>query len=206
MTYNQLQEAWQSQPDRLVLTLDADLLLKEVQRNSRRFELDVLKRDKGEVISCILLALFFAYVSFSLDAWMFWFMVPCCIYFSLFIAINRKMQKGKQGKPSESLDSCIHASLVQLEHQMWLVDHLIVLFLLPLGSGFIAVFSSMLWQIARDGCTVPWVWAFLVGCILFIIGVLIAIYYANQKWFKEELVPRRQELLDLLGSIRSTPE
>ena len=206
MTFEELRQTWQSQQSSIKLTLDSDLLFKEVKRNYRHFEVDIHKRDLREVGAGILCALFFATIGIPLNTWIFMIMVPCCIYVSLFFVIDRKIQKGRQGKPSESLGSCIRASLQQLDHQIWLVNNLVVLYLLPFGLSFTAVFACMLWQVAHDGCRVVWVWTFLAGCIVFVVCVLIAIYRANQKWLREELLPRRQELEQLLRSIQDGDE
>jgi hypothetical protein len=202
MNFEDLQKTWQSQQNSFELTIDSDLLLREVKRNHRHFAMETLKCDKQDIFAGIFCSLCFVYFSLSsLNAWFFLILVPVCIYASIFLVIDRKIQKGKQVKPSESLDSYIQASLSQLDHRIWLVKNVDRLYLLPYGLSFACVNACMLWEIARVGCTIVWVWAFLGGGFpLFIAFVIIAIYRANQKCLRKELLPRKQELEQLLAS------
>ena len=206
MTFEELQKTWQSQRNSFKLTIDSDLLLKEVKRNHRAFELDVRKHDTEDVGAGILVAIFFVYIGIPLNTWMFLIMVPVCIYVSLFIIIDRKIQKGKQVKPSESIDSYIRASLSQLDHRIWLVNNVFLWGILPMSLSFACLVASMLWQIARGGCTIIWIWALLGGFAVFIAFVMIAIYRVNQKCLREELLPRKKELKQLLTSIQNSDE
>jgi len=201
MKFEDLQKTWQSQQDSFELTIDSDLLLKEVKRNYRHFALEVLKCDKQDIFAGIFCSLIFVYASLSLNAWFFFILVPVCVYASIFLVIDRTIQEGKQVKPSESLDSYIQASLSQLDHRIWLVKNVDRLYLLPYGLSFACVNACMLWEITRVGCTIVWVWAFLgAGFPLSIAFVIIAIYRANQKCLRKELLPRKQELEQLLAS------
>jgi len=206
MTFEELQKTWQSQQNSFKLTIDSDLLLKEVKRNHRHFELDILKRDIKEVWSGILASLFCVYLGIQLNFWVIFVMVPFGIYISLVLVIDRKIQKGKQVKPSKSLDSYVQASLSQLDHQIWLVKNVFLWYLLPLSLSLVCLVSGALWEAARGGCTVLWVWAFLGGLPVFFVFVIIAIYRVNQKGVREELLPRRQELEQLLTSIQNSDE
>ncbi len=201
MNYEDLQKTWQSQQDSFELTIDSDLLLKEVKRNYRHFALDVLKCDKQDIFAGIFCSVCFVCASSFLNAWFFLLLVPVCLYASLFLLIDRTIQKGRQVKPSESLDSYIQASLSQLDHRIWLVKNVDRLYLLPYGLSFACVYACMLWEITRVGCTIVWVWVFIGGGFpLFIAFAIIAIYRANQKCLRKELLPRRQELVQLLAS------
>jgi len=207
MEFEALQKTWQSQPSSFQLTLDSDLLLQEVKRNYQSFTAETSRRDLEEARAGIICGVFLALIGIPLHTWIFWCMVPFCIYAALFFFIDRKILRGKQVKPSESLDSTIRASLQQIEHQIWLVRHIISGGLLPLGLSFAGVVSCMLWQIMRGGSTVIWVWVFVGGVQpVFYVLVLMVVYRLNQRWLRNDLLPRKRELEHLLASIQSGEE
>ncbi len=61
MNFEDLQKTWQSQQDSFELTIDSDLLLKEVKRNYRHFALETLKCDKQDILAGIICSIAFVY-------------------------------------------------------------------------------------------------------------------------------------------------
>ncbi len=61
MNFEELQKAWQSQDASAKMTINADVLLKEVRRNQQQFRATIFWRDVREVGLAFLGALFFLY-------------------------------------------------------------------------------------------------------------------------------------------------
>ena len=59
MNFEDLQKAWQSQDAGAKVTINADVLLKEVRRNQRHFRATIFWRDVREVGVAFLLTLLF---------------------------------------------------------------------------------------------------------------------------------------------------
>jgi hypothetical protein len=58
MNFEDLQKAWQSQDASAKVTINADVLLKEVRRNEQQFRASIFWRDVREVGSAFLLVLY----------------------------------------------------------------------------------------------------------------------------------------------------
>ena len=61
MNFEELQNVWQSQDPDAKVTINADLLLKEVRRNQHHFRATVFWRDVREVGMAFLLTFYFLY-------------------------------------------------------------------------------------------------------------------------------------------------
>ena len=68
MNFEDLQKAWQSQDTGTKLIIDADVLLKEVQRNQQHFRATIFWRDVREVGVAFFLAIYFLWRDHHGDA------------------------------------------------------------------------------------------------------------------------------------------
>ena len=59
MNFEDFQKAWQAQKAGATVTINADALLKEVQRNRRNFGATIFWRDVREVAACLFMTVFF---------------------------------------------------------------------------------------------------------------------------------------------------
>ncbi|MCK4886694.1 MAG: hypothetical protein KAS96_04850 [Planctomycetes bacterium] len=205
MTFDELQKNWQSQPGNFTLTIDSDILFKQVERNKRSFESSILCRDFIEVTIAIILFLFFAYIGFELKLWPAFLLALISLWIAGFMVTDRLIQKRRQPKITEILTDCTKALLYQVNHQIWLLKNVTWWYLLPPGIG-IAVFMGYIAfeEVSRDGISgsIGWL-SFISGYLIFCFFFFWGVYWLNQRAVRKELLPRKQELEQILKSLKS---
>jgi CubicO group peptidase (beta-lactamase class C family) len=193
------QQAWHAQSSQTRVTIDADLLLKEVQRSQRHFRATIFWRDFREVAVGLLMLPLWFYLGSSLSLpWTWYLVVPAIIWVAGFILMDRIRHKQKPGKPGDPLLECVQASLTQLEHQIWLLRNVFWWYLLPFTIAILAFFAQVAW-LKHNGF-----WPIILALapnVLFLLGLYGFVYYLNQRVVRRDFEPRRQELLTLLASL-----
>ncbi len=205
MTFNELQKNWQTQPDSFTLTIDSDILFKEVERNRKNFVSSIFWRDFREVAVSIIMFVYFAYVGLTEKLWPMFLLALSCLWIASFMLTDRRIHKRKQPKMTEILVDCAKTSLYQVNHQIWLLKNVLWWYLLPPGIG-IAIFMGYIAfaEVSRDGIrgSIGWlsfISGYLISCFFFFWGV----YWLNQRAVRKELLPRKQELEQILKSFKS---
>jgi hypothetical protein len=199
MDPDKYQQAWQAHSSQTRVTVDADLLLKEVRRNQRNFLATILRRDVLEVgVGLLLLPYWFYKGATSSQPWTWYLTVPALIWVVGFFVVDRMRHSQTPSDPSEPLLKCVKNSLTQVDHQIWLLRNIFWWYLLPFAISIltyfahVALISSANWFVAL-GIATP-LFAFLV--------VLYSVLdYLNQRAVRLDLEPRRQELLTLFFSL-----
>jgi len=207
MTFDELQKTWQSQQSSLNLSIDPNLLLREVKRNKRYFESIIFWRDVREVGIAFPLAAFFLYIGLKTGAWPLALLGLLVVGVGAFMIVDRIIQKKKRVRLTEPLADCINCSLKQVVHQIWLLKNVLWWYLLPPSIG-IGVF--LVWTIldvvggagsptAKELASVlSFLFAYALCCFLLYWGI----YYLNQRAVRKDLIPRKQELEQLLASLK----
>jgi hypothetical protein len=200
MNPDKFQQAWQTQSSRSRLTIDADLLLKEVRRNQRHFTATIFWRDVREVGTAVLLVPLWFYMGMKLSLpWTWYLMVPALVWIAGYMLADRIRHKRQPPEPSESLRHSVEISLAQVEHQIWLLRSVLWWYLLPLGLPMLAFFGQLAWE-ARSG---GWLTALaFAGMVSVAMIILACVYRLNQSAVCSALEPRRQELEALLMSLK----
>ena len=208
MTFNELQNNWQSQPKKFTLTIDSDILLKEVERNRRSFELSILSRDFIEVATAIILFSFYAYVGYKTNNWPLILLALVSLWVAGFFVIDRLIQKRKQPKVNEILVDCIKTSLHQVNHQIWLLKNVLWWYLLPPGIGIVVFMGHIAFaEVSRDGIrgSIGWL-SFISGYLIFGFFFFWGVYCLNQRAIRKELLPRKQELEQIQKNLNNDNE
>ena len=198
MSFDELQSKWQSHDHGSRVNLDADLLLTEVHRNHRALESSLLQRDLVEVVASAIVTGFFGYVAVLHNEWSLYLCSLGGLFVGVFLIVDRWIQHRRRPVSDASLQSCIQASLVQVNHQIWLLKNIIWWYLMPPSIGVVAFLGSSAWK-ARDA---DWVSQLTLAVIVFI-GVLTfwGVYWLNQRAVRKTFEPRRNELESLLASL-----
>ena len=90
MEPDKYQQAWQAQTSQTRVTIDADLLLKEVQRNQRELRATIVFRDLSEIgSSLVLLPVWIVLGVTAASPWTWYLMVPAFIWSIGFILVDR---------------------------------------------------------------------------------------------------------------------
>jgi phosphoglycerol transferase MdoB-like AlkP superfamily enzyme len=197
MNFEDLQKTWQSQDASAKVTINADVLLKEVRRNQQQFQAMIFWRDVREVGVAFLLTLFFLHQGMRHHDWTNYLLALAGFGVGTFMVVDRLLQRRKQPVANDSLKSCIESSLLQVNHQVWLLKNVFWWYLLPFAAAAgISIGHSALH--ARN----PGFAAMIAGVVaLFVTLLYWGIYRLNQFVVKKNLGPRRQELETLLTGL-----
>jgi phosphoglycerol transferase MdoB-like AlkP superfamily enzyme len=198
MNFEDLQKAWQSQDPGAKVTVNAEVLLKEVRLNQQHFRATIFWRDVREVGVAAILACLFLYWAIRDRQWSSYLLAVACFGVGAFMLVDRWLQRRKQPVTNEPLRSCIEASLLQINHQIWLLKNVLWWYLLPIMVGLAAAIGSQTWEMRAGGTRV---FIGLAGCTLLIGSICWGVYWLNQFAVRKGLEPRRHELETLLTSL-----
>jgi hypothetical protein len=120
----------------------------------------------------------------------------------LFFVFDRLKHPRAQTVVGDSLHSTIEASLLQVQHQIWLLRNVLWWYLLPLVPGITAFLVSTSWQSRGSGVAEQ--------IVIAIVGLICAVmfWYAhrlNQREIRVSLEPRRVELEELRTRLSPSP-
>tara|TARA_R110002111_G_scaffold2705_4_gene17930 strand:- start:14000 stop:15142 length:1143 start_codon:yes stop_codon:yes gene_type:complete len=200
MAPDKFQQAWQAQSSQTRVTIDADLLREEVQRDQLNFRSMIFYRDFREVaIALLMIPLWFILGAVSKSPWTWYLTVPVLVWMAGFMLVYRLRHKQKPTEPGDPLLLCVQRSLTEVEDQIWLLRNIFWWYLLPPSISILAFFAHTSWLLRSGG------WFFALISFVFAVGFLFVlysfIYFLNQRAVHVQLEPRRQELLTLLSSL-----
>src|SRR4051794_4368666 len=202
MNPDDLKRAWQGQSR---MTVDARLLLNEVQRNERSFAAMIFWRDFREVgVSLLLVPLWFYLGARSSLPWTWYLTVPVLLWVAGFMVADRMRHRQRPSEPGEPLRRHVEGSLAAVEHQIELLRNVHVWALLPLALAMLAFFAQVALRERAGG----W-WSVLSVTMAVALGAggLAGVYRLNLYAIRSELEPRRRELETLLvGLAEETPD
>jgi len=199
MDPDNFQQAWKTQSSQTSLTIDVELLLKEVRRNQRYFAAMVLWRDVREVGISLLMVPFWIYLGVTLSLpWTWYLSVPALVWIAGFMLADRMRHKRQPPEPGEPLRQCVESSLAEVEHQIWLLRKVFWWGLLPVGLSVMVFFGQFAWMTRLGG----WAMALVIaGLAAVAVSILAYVNSLNQNAVRSELEPRRLELEALLLSL-----
>jgi hypothetical protein len=198
-------QAWQQQNLQTRLTIDAELLLKEVQRNEQYFTATIFWRDVREVGTSLLLIPVWLFMGVRLSLpWTWYLTVPVLVWVAGYMLTDRMRRRRQSPEPGEPLRQSAQSSLAQVEHQIWLLRNILWWYLLPIALSILVFFGQVGWQMRSVG----WLSAlFVAGLAVFVGAIFAGVYWLNQVAVRSLLEPRRRELETLLMSLEDeTPD
>jgi hypothetical protein len=200
MNIDDLQKTWQSQEPVRQITIDVDVLLREVRRNHQHFRVGIFWRDVREVgTAMFMMVLFVATAGYGwLPAkWESYMMAAACAWVGVFMLIDRFRQKRRAPRPSDPLLVWVESSLADVEHQMWLLKNVFWWYLLLPGMALTVVYGYAAWQ-----CCGVWEALTIVLVLWALTEVFLAwVYRLNQRWVQGEGQTRRKELRELVDML-----
>ncbi len=199
MKSDKYQQAWKAEAANMQVTIDADLLSKEVQLSHQNLQSLIFWRDVREAGTALLLIpVWFAMGIFLSLPWTWYLTVPALMWVAGFILVDRRRHPQRPSEPGEPLLLYVKESSTQVEHQIWLLRNVFWWYLLPFCIPIMAFFLHVAWQTS----SVWWEFALFGGFLgLFLLAVYGSVYFLNQRAVRTQLEPRRQELLKLVASL-----
>jgi hypothetical protein len=202
MSPDEFQEAWQSQPTGPQIHVDADLLLREVRHNLRKFRATIFWRDFREILAAVFVMGVSVFVAFQKieEAWPWLLMGVGALWVAGYILVDRWRQRRHAAKCDDSLLSFVEESLRDVEHQIQLLKSVFWWYLLPLFLGGLVPYAYTVAIMPSDSPT--WLRLLLLLGGLAIFGLVFwGVYRLNQLAVRVQLVPRRDELLAMRDSL-----
>jgi O-antigen/teichoic acid export membrane protein len=203
MTFDELQKNWQEQQSGFRLNIDSGLLLKEVQRNQKSFASSIFWRDVREIGICIPMFILFLYWGLRDNAWDMFLIALGVLFIAVFMTVDRIAQRRKRPRLNGTLAGCLESSLTEVEHQIWLLKNVLWWYLLPPGIGFVALSLGMVISTIRDLGGNLFGLSICALVIAIFVLVFVGVYWLNQRAVRKELLPRKEELDELVASIRN---
>ena len=114
MTFDELQGKWQAHKESATITVDSDMLLKEIKRNKKYFESVVYSRDIREAGVAIAMFLFFGYVGLQDNFWPLLLLALLVLFIAVFLIADRIVQKGPKHlnlSPAASRHLCMRSTI-----------------------------------------------------------------------------------------------
>src|SRR3954451_3382896 len=141
------QQAWRAQSSQSRVTIDADLLLKEVQRSHGQFRAMIFWRDFREVgVAVVMVPVWIAMGIVLSLPWAWYLGVPAFIWVAAYLVVDRIRHKQKPIEPGEPLVKSATVSVRQVEHQICLLRNVFWWYILPLLIAELAFFADIAWS------------------------------------------------------------
>ncbi len=199
MDPDNFQQAWRAETSRTRVMVDADLLRTEVERSQQGFQSTIFWRDVREVGASLIMIPIWLVMGFSMSLpWTWYLTVPAFVFVAGFILADRNRHPQRPSGPGEPLLFYVKESLAQVEHQIWLLRNIFWWYLLPFCISIMAFFLQIAWNRSSD-----W-WGFVLsaGALgLFLFVIYGGTYRLNQRAVRQQLEPRRQDLLKLIAGL-----
>jgi hypothetical protein len=192
------QQAWKLHSSETRVTVDAELLLNEVQRNQRRFRTTIFCRDFREVaVALVMIPVWFYLGARVSPPWTWYLTVPVLIWIAAFMLVYRLRHKRRLTESDAPLLQCVKLAVTEVDDQIWLLRNVFWWYLLPPGISIAIFFAHFTWLRSKSWSdALSHVHVFVV-----FLAVFGFIYWLNQYVVRKQLEPRRRELLGLLASL-----
>jgi CubicO group peptidase (beta-lactamase class C family) len=197
MNFEELQKSWQAQDLGKKISIDATVLLSQVRRNQQQFRSLIFLRDLREVAVAVMLVPLFAWWGWR-DDWTYYLVAFDCALLAVYFLFDRLRQRRIVPRTEGSLKECAAAALAEVNHQIWLLRNILWWYLLP---SFVPSMICVARMALKLGAPLPARLLFVAIMAAFLAGVFGFLYWFNQYAVRKELLPRRNELEQLLAGI-----
>jgi hypothetical protein len=198
MNPDNVQQAWQS--SQTGPALDAESLLTEVRRQERLFAATIFWRDFREVgVALVTIPVWILLGVRSSAPWTWYLAIPALVWIAGFMLVDRWRHR-QRPTADQPLIECLTSSLVEVDHQIWLLQNVWWWYLLPLALFLLVFLGESSWQERSGG----WLTAVALGLALVVVSIVLSgVYWLNQMAVRSNLEPRRRELATLLHSLQA---
>ncbi len=201
MTFDELKHAWQSQDCSENVSVDVTVLTKLIRREQRNWSHLIQRRDILEVAVCCIMFPVCLYFAIAQNLVPMYLVAGAVLFVGGFFIVDRVLQRSRRPREELPLVEFIKRSIDQSNHQIWLLRNIFWWYLLPPGIGMAVVLSYVLYLVLQDGLSsraVLWAVLFLTGVAVLVALTFWGVYLLNQRAVRNDLLPRNQELKELL--------
>lgn len=192
MTLDEFEKAWKSTPHGRI-AVDISALAKEVRREEAQMRRVLLRRDAGEVATCLILVPLFLFAGLWRDLpWTWYLGIPAALFVATFMLVDRVIQKRRQRRFGNTLRECLDRSIMEVEHQIKLLRNVFWWYLLPVVLACGAFFLHVGWNMRETGIAAAISTAVTLGILAL---VTWGIFRLNQRAVRLELRPLLESFL-----------
>jgi hypothetical protein len=211
MKFEDLQNQWQKEGGNAAVQISYDVLLKEIKRSKNYLNAMIFWRDMREIVVGITLIIFFSYAGMGeKQLWPLFLIAGGVLFVCLFLLADRLYYRRKNGPKNNTLREYIENSLAQVNHQIWLLRNIFWWDILPVLLGIVVFNVYVTFSIYKKlhivrgeiKTTIASILYFLIS-FLITTAIFWGIYRLNQGAVKKELLPRKEELENLLKSLEN---
>lgn len=199
MNFEDFQKSWQSQDAAKQVSINADALLNEVRRKQLCFRRMIFWRDVREIGIAALLVPVFIYSGWTVH-WTLYLSAFACFVVGADMWLDRLRQKKLTPDLHGSLKDCAVTSLVEVNHQIWLLKNVFWNYILPLTVPMLLFFGWCAWDMRGSVGERILYLLYLFG---FALAIDVGVYWLNQYAVRKGLEPRRQEIEKLLVGLET---
>src|SRR6478736_2206288 len=197
MEPDDLKQAWQAESKKWRLMIDSNLLMTEVRRNEQAFRAMIFLRDLPEItVALVLIPVWIVMGVWIKLPWMWYTMIPALLFVAGFMLIDRRRHAPRDAEASQSLAAHVASALAQVDHQIWLLRNVFWWYLLPMVLAIACFAGQLAWNLRHHGG-----WAVAAFVVAITTVTYAYVYWLNQRAVRNELVPRREELVKLLANL-----
>ena len=191
------------------LGTDVQTVLKQVQERQREFNRSVFWRDVREIAASLVVAAVFALIGVAppFGGWPFYAAAALMLGVGLLMMVDRVRQRHLAQAFGESAKDYIERSLMQVNHQIRLLENVFWWYVLPcaiayvlVGAHVVATASSQL----QGQMAYRLVMAMVLGGTALGGTVFCTVYRMNRSAVRTDLVPRQEQLRNLSRALSQT--
>ena len=194
-----LQQAWQTQSSQAKVSINADVLLKVVQRDQQSFRSVVQSSDYWGIGIAIVMVPVWIYMGIKDSTpWTWYLTVPVLVWWVVFPIVYRIRHPLKPAPSDEPLVHCVERSLSEIDDHVWFHSKSFWWSASPLFISVVTFAFHSAWLRSDD-------WLDLLSnmdSVVFFLAFFAFLYFLIEKCGCEKYEPRRQELLALLKSLK----
>lgn len=200
MNPEDFKQAWKTQPLGIRVTIDADILEAETRRFQKQFAVTLFWRDVREVgTALVLIPVWLVLGKGLLLPWTWYLMVPALVWITGYMLVHRLRRRSQIAEATEPLCERLASALVEVEHQVHLLQNVFWWGLLPIAIPMLAFVGHVAWLTG----SADWATALVVSLLFMFIGaVLYCVHRLNQIAVRMDLMPRREKLRIQLQSLQ----
>lgn len=201
MNFEEARRHWQAQAVDSPSNLATDPAVDLPSRHAA-FRRAIAWRDLREVGAATLVAILALSIGFARADWGHFALAAGAVFVGLFLLVDRFRQRRLTPAPDHSTHSFVRSALAQVDHQIWLLRQIHVWYIAPIVLGELAVVASTALGSTASSWVESAILAALIACMTLVLGLVAwGVYRLNQRALRDELEPRRQELLAILGDL-----
>ena len=206
MNSNEWDVIWRRQELQVGKGADVKILFESFEVKRKKQARALWIRDISEASASIIVAAAFGAIAVKSPevGWLMWPAVVIVLCVGSVFVLERIRASRVQLEASKPLIEKLDADIAELRHQKQLIGKVGTWYLAPLAGAILLVMGAMIlkaYQINKRVLHEPIVYGFLVGYLIFCLGLFVGVWKLNRHAVQKRIGPRLEELEKLRSYI-----